>query len=417
MRKIYLPLLGLVTLLPCQIYASDPMDCREAPKCTDYGYIHNGCPGNFVACPFDTNFKTCDEEAYQNDFKFALASGNVDGRTVVWDKANDSSYSPNYSGYFIVGAGSGYCGVANGSTGAQTTKEHSSLHITYSNPHTKLSTMNRYKANVLNGSFKGYHTYQTKPSNDSATTNTKSGSPNGQNSSALYIGENRPVNYAVDGYFYTYTPMKRNKDQVALSTTLQNCAFFGYTDEEADCPGDYVVCPFDNAKVMCDMQAQAGEIKFSLHVEKDIYGSTGPHDHAGWLYCDGRDINNIADGRYKDSELKKVLKDAGFDSKLPDYRGMFLRMKGGASSTSYASRQKPGIKEHTHIVRFSSGNVVGMDKVNHTKGTDQTYYIPTSTEAALELSVTNTTPTDSDSGLDNRPPNYAAYIYIYTGKL
>ena len=411
MKKIYLPLLGLASLLPCQIYARDSMDCREAPKCTDYGYIHNGCPGNFVSCPFDTNFKTCDEEAYQNDFKFALASGNVDGRAEVWDKANSTKHSPNYSGAFIVGANpisaSTLCTSALNTRSSYRVGKHShTIDTSGSFNFLDLFTSNREKAST--STFKSYSSSYSSETYDTLTASTTLGSYDGK--------EVRPANYAVDGYFYNYTPKEWEEDQLALSQTLQDCAFFGYTDEKADCPGDYVVCPFDNAKVMCDMQAQAGEIKFSLQTA----------DHDGWLLCDGDNISTMDDGKYADSELSRILSSTGFENKLPNYKGVFLRMKGidpsnsnVASATSYATRQSDDIVSHSHTVTYTYDKFSSSTQKTHWEGnstTDGLYNQPSSTTLKLYNTGSWLYNTNKTTGV-TRPPNYAANIFIYTGKL
>ncbi len=402
MKKIYLTFLGLAILLPCQTKA---IDCAPKPNttCTSYGYIHNGCPGNFVSCPFDTNFKTCDEEAYKDDFKFAI--GNVNS---FWTKANNASNSANndYSALFIVGAQKNNYSLTKCATYVNTINT-TSTYKSHTHNGVTVAKGSAYLGKRRNAGGGGYKAYCQKEYDGSVYDKPLYTSTTGIGGND---SETAPVNYAVDGYFYTYTPFVWNEKQAALSQTLQKCSFFGYNDTISDCPGDYVVCPFDKTAVMCDMEAQAGEIKFSLQTD----------DHDGWLLCNGRSLGNASLAKYNNSELADILRSAGFTGTfnyavLPNYQGMFLRLKGKSrslgiySSSNYKTAQPDRLKTHSHT--YYDGNIIKKQcDQNKGKGGDFEYVnSPNMAEGGTIYFET--------TGSESRPPNYSANIFIYTGKL
>ncbi len=448
MKKIYLPLLGLTILLP--MHASATVICGPKPMCEDYGYIHNGCPGNFVACPFDANFKTCDEEAYQNDFKFALASGNADNRG-DWEKANTSGSV--YENAFIVGRGgtgytrnpsSGlmvqtydkgigdldYCMPVTTTVGTKPVSAGTAASATI--PSHKHTDMSFISVNPLSTSFKSKTATGIGNSNlDGVLTQA-----NWVDQTLTVVKNNDlnrtyPEHYRVDGYFYTYTPGKWNTGQVALPTSKPDCDNLGYKDSVSNCPGDYVVCPFDNAKVMCDMEAKAGEIKFSLQTA----------DHDGWLLCDGRKLSEVTvnDETAENSELSDILMSAGFHatqynpfkavSRLPDYSDVFLALRSSEDVFDYPKYEE--LASHTHSVNYTS-----RPKIFSTATVAETFYINSNTDdywgfgcnyddsSQIETSdiISGTTSCTSSAGCTNTssgdaPFHYKANIFIYTGKL
>ena len=381
MKKQGLMVLSYLVLFPLQVMA---LTCsKDVPNCVYYGYKYASCPGGYMACPFDTSFRQCDREAFNNDFKFSLNNGGTG-----WSKANTSSASKNYSGAFIVGASSSTIRCSSTVNASKTPVMQSHTHVASSVFGASAFVLSRKNAsNARYSGFCGVMTYSK------VVTSTSAGS-----------AETRPVNQAVDGYFYNYTDSIKTTLQKSLPSTKPSCATMGYVDKVADCPGGYVKCPFDTTAVMCDMEAKAGEIKYSLKSS----------DHNGWLRCDGRSLSSISNGKYANSELKTILSSNGFGGNLPNYSGMFLRMKGVYSSygstSTYWAMQIDDLAPHSHSVQVVESQPTSS--CNQNNGSKNSYTPVTST--ALSSSGSQET---AYAGTETRPPNYSAYIYIYSGKL
>ncbi len=432
MRKIYLSLLGLTILLP--IHAS-AVTCGSKPLCKDYGYIHNGCPGNFVACPFDANFKTCDEEAYKDDFKFALASGNAVNRD-DWEKANTSGSV--YDKAFIVGRGGTSDKGVNGKTycmpkAVLPTGQTSLFPAAPGTPAQESVSKHQHSSSyTVTSSTVGIVGIKQALMEDGWNIPSQCNVTTASISSENIGFETVPSHYVVDGYFYAYTPGKRNEEQAALPTSKPNCDNLGYKDSVSDCPGDYVVCPFDDAKVMCDMEAKAGEIKFSLQTA----------DHDGWLLCDGRTLSGIKVNGVSaaNSELATILSSDGkwnwFNGKLPSYnkedfygdgsKGTFLRL-----GTPYNSAGLSSVGDHNHTISCSScssfnSTTTGFTSVQQPgdKGfwgkicKDKKLILTTTTKRITKAS-TSCISGDNECSIGDEvaPFHYYANIFIYTGKL
>ena len=107
------------------------------------------------------------------------------------------------------------------------------------------------------------------------------------------------------------------------------CEEMGYTHLAGQCPGNYIACPFDTAKGICDYVAQPGEIAFFTE-----------NPGKGWLLCDG---TWHPEDKYPD--LKGKLNSAyskGRFFQVPDYQGDFLRVAGG-NSLGVGVRQAEGL--------------------------------------------------------------------------
>ena len=394
--------------------------------CEDYGYIHNGCPGNFVACPFDANFKTCDEEAYQNDFKFALASGNAVNRD-DWEKANTSGSV--YENAFIVGRGGtgdkgvndkNYCmpkaELPNGQTSLFPAAPGTSANATIpSHKHTGTFSFTPHQPSSK--------TFKQRRTGSNYYSNLISSLPTVSQTISCQDDGNRftyPRHYRVDGYFYTYTPGKWNTAQAALPTSKPNCDNLGYKDSIEDCPGDYVVCPFDNAKVMCDMEAKAGEIKFSLQTA----------DHDGWLLCDGRALSGIKVNGVSaaNSELKSILNTSNLGTQLPGFKDKFLALRNEDDSMMEYYYQK--IQDHTHAITYVSRATIysaaGSGSVASPRsGGDQGKWGWACSGATsislkdltIELSEDTTCSSGCTVSTKLLPYHFEANMFIYTGKL
>ncbi len=387
---------------------SQALSCKQTPpQCSSYNYKYTSCPGEYVACPFDTSLKQCDNEALSKDFKFAINSGGNG-----WNQANSSTHYPNYSGAFIVGvaSSSNYCGTSVNSYANPTVGKHS--HKSESSTYYWLTLANLSREKASGSAFKSFC---SDTSNFKHTENTISTTATGTKATT---SETRPGNFAVDGYFYSY-PFNEKTTQATIPSSKPSCTTLGYKNKASDCPGSYITCPFDDAAVMCDMQAKAGEIKFSLKFE----GTSG--DHNGWLLCDGRRLASIDGGKYANSELKTILSNNGFGANLPNYQGEFLRMKGTSpyntsykSATSYATRQYDGISGHTHTVNFNVSKFDGDRTCGQNDGNDMTkpYSVPTAISPDRTSAIGGRTEPDEIT-TTTRPPNFAAFIYIYSGKL
>ena len=241
---------------------------------------------------------------------------------------------------------------------------------------------------------------------------------------------NRPFNMAAFGFLYTTPTNSSATAQADLPESLPTCRELGYTDQKADCPGSYIRCPYDSSNsdttvVMCDMEAQAGEIKYSI---------TQTADHDGWLLADGRKLSDINSGKYNKSELYGLLKD--FSYSLLNYKGMFLKINDGYSKLQKV--QPDAIAAHTHEINYAI-----FDDYETKTLSDMAYYPADSNNAgshALPVSGTEgatistfttyswtggmtgvtsnlTTSIYSDAIHEVRPENFGAYIFIYSGKL
>ena len=366
-------------------FALDNIVCSTVPSCSAMGYTNKGsCYNGYIACPFDKTLKHCDTEADSNDFKFSLPSSSSG-----W------SVPSSYAGRFIVGYGSSYCGLSSTTT---TASDQVGKH---SHSAGKADGVNYYSASYKRADGGNHSFYSSITSKYYSITSSATGDK-----------ETRPYNYAVNLYKYTSpTAVSGTQSEANFNPdVVPDCSELGYVDRKENCPGSFVRCPFDETDnnetaVMCDMQAKAGEIKFSLN----------PSDHDGWLLCNGASLSSKGSA-YTYSELASILEEAGFGSKLPDYRGAFLRVKGSyttnkASSTTYNTVQYDSFGSHTHTATFSGETQNGSDSRNiEGSGKNRPEYWP------LRASKTYTT-TISHAGSETRPPNYAAYLFIYSGKL
>lgn len=189
---------------------------------------------------------------------------------------------------------------------------------------------------------------------------------------------------------------------------LPTCAELGYTDKISVCPNDYTICPFDRAMGKCIMEAQAGDIKYSIRSS----------NHAGWLLCNGSTYD-----RYQYPELYTALSST-FGTKLPDYRGYFLRVSGtpsssygGSGNTSLTTPQKEQLPNITGSFwkvddmtastsgAFSSVWVGGYDADSGNGGDGR------------QINFSAASSNSIYSGSHVIPANMAVYAYIYTGRL
>lgn len=405
MKNLAFAVLALSTLLPGQSLA---MDCANVPSCLDYGYKYSSCPGDFMACPFDTSFKQCDQEANDSDYKFTLETTFTSG----WTQQNTKG--SNFDGVFIVGAGTGmYCGVANNKKEDATMPKHRHSF----NPGKQYISCN----NSINFGWQNNNYIQTpmKESNYPISFTVEANTPsagmpcNADCGNEAFAPVYKSVNFAL---LPRYNPPTNINTQASISSSQPKCEDLGYIDTVSNCPGEYLRCPFDTTKVMCDMEAKAGEIKYSLQ----------EGDHNGWLLANGR---TLAGTPYGNSELHQVLKDTGasnYDA-LPDYQGMFLRTIDNTYTTTnptYYTSYKGGCSSsHNHSI-LTSDYYYTYPQIGNYYGSLQGYgsskiitYTPnTMTPYSGWTTGATCTATNCSIG-ENRPFNYAANIFIYTGKL
>ena len=385
----------LLTTILCMVMVSEASaatsySCSTIPSCTDYGYTYRSgnCHLGFVACPFNPTLVKCDEEGAKDDFKYTLTPTAANGWTVA---------TSTYTNRFIVGAyksgqTKSYCGVTgSGTTLAQKYKSHTHPN---GSANTARVTGTRHGATAggkvdVWGSATYYNNYYLGKT--SATIGDGTG-----DSDDLY-----PVHKKVRGYFYNGSGTSSPSSAVDISCDQRpSCEDLGYVDQTNNCPGTYVACPFDKTKVKCDLQAQAGEIKFSLQTA----------DHNGWLKCNGRKLNELA-SKYAKSELASVLSKNSMTS-LPNYSGVFLRV----SSSTSNSQIEDNLPDHTHSMTVSE-YAVKKDNNNVRTGAKDRWWYQITVNSPIVRDTPNTTGENSDGGTETRPPYYAANVFIYSGKL
>ena len=120
--------------------------------------------------------------------------------------------------------------------------------------------------------------------------------------------------------------------------SLPNCGDLGYSDTVAECPksvnGEEMVirCPFDAGKA--DKEAK-GKCIYEAAVGQIGYFTKTLHASSGWLLCDGKSYSYT-----KYPQLAKLI-GTQFGGTVnntfvvPDYRGFFLRVYAGGTSSSY----------------------------------------------------------------------------------
>ena len=189
---------------------------------------------------------------------------------------------------------------------------------------------------------------------------------------------------------------------------LPTCAELGYTETVAQCPGKYLVCPFDRTLGTCIHDAKVGQIG---------YFTKDPGN--GWLLCDGKIYN-----AKKYPDLAAALADKYVLSssriQVPDYRGDFLRVQGGNAGT-VNTRQAEGLPDITGYFEavtwvdfykqargaFSqvNGNINGAISSGTIHGGGN-YSFKASKSNFIYGASSNVTPV-----------NTAVYAYIYAGKV
>ena len=409
MKEVVLLFLGLmVSSLAKAEVVCVPFDTNI---CSTLGYnVMGSCPGGYVACPFNVSAKYCDNEAENYDFKFSLpipASMTLNG----WkDLTSDSIYA----GSFVIGYP--------GKTGATCTSSLNSLseYTVQSHTHTAsaISNLGVYAGSKKNASAGKYSNWRGSTSKSYS-----------EDTNSAYADDLHPINAAVDFYSYTQNdPTTSSSISSSLPSERPSCEELGYVHETSQCPGTYVKCPFNSQAVLCDLQAKAGEIKFSLQLG----------DHDGWLMLTngqgGRSLSSIGT-KYLKSELAKIIiemienDDYGWGTAespaLPDYKGVFLRIFDAYNTDPFTFKynkiQPDSVGDHTHKMKYTIGSPSSADTIYHgNKYQPYLTTLPSSSSPTQSYSgVTSDAGAGDSDGLkyETRPNNYAANIFVYSGLL
>lgn len=378
-------------------------DCKKLSyNCGEYGYTNNKatlgyCTNGWVACPIDANYRRCDAEASSGDFKFSRVSV---------DTSKSWRTNSNQAGKFIQAASSSQSGCA------LTNNSYES--VSYYPSHTHAGGAELWGGTLLNFDRARASAYTTNniwlDRQDRAAYTTSSSYSYYAGTAAPSASETRPYNYTVYGYNYTGTTSGTITGYnvfTSSNTTQPTCASLGYVHKTNQCPNatSYIVCPFDNTAVLCDLEAEAGEIKFSKR----------SGDHNGWLQVNngkgGRTLSNIGDAYYN-SELGKKKN----ITTLPNYSAAFLRVTGGNASTSFTVPQNDAIADHSHAISNASIAGKNSDKLYHKKGSDN-YYAPYDSYTTTLWTKVNSCSEGESYCPETYPNYYGANVFIYTGLL
>lgn len=191
---------------------------------------------------------------------------------------------------------------------------------------------------------------------------------------------------------------------------LPTCAELGYTETVAQCPGKYLVCPFDRTLGTCIHDAKVGQIG---------YFTKDPGN--GWLLCDGKIYN-----AKKYPDLADALDDKYILSstriQVPDYRGDFLRVFGGNSGT-VNTRQAEGLPNITGSIGSNAGRaqytVDSSSGAFYKTSTGKSYYSNEKSENGALKVFFDASKSNFIYGASSNvtPVNTAVYAYIYAGKV
>ena len=206
----------------------------------------------------------------------------------------------------------------------------------------------------------------------------------------------------------TLLPLSAIAAETISCDALPTCAELGYTETVAQCPGKYLVCPFDRTLGTCIHDAKVGQIG---------YFTKDPGN--GWLLCDGKIYNAK---KYPDLAAALASKYVLSSTRIqvPDYQGDFLRVYGGNSGT-VNTRQAEGLP---NITGGFYGDMVSRDTNTHAYGAFDigagNGQFGVITEYNLRNGFTfNASRSSSIYGRSSyvTPINTAVYAYIYAGKV
>lgn len=355
-------------------------------SCYDLGYkdAKSSCPGGYIVCPFNNAAATCDREADGDDFKFTRESSATGG----WN-----SSSSGYDDKFVVGVeGTIYCGVSSHTTRSSSYSSHNHGTLQNMGLVATLGSRNSGTSHMCTNIWtdianKGSHVFA-----DTVTTESF-----GESIASTKI-------YPVHKTVYMHKHLNPIEASVITTGSVPSdqptCESLGYVDSTDQCPGTYVKCPFNSNYVMCDMQAKAGEIKFSLQ----------PENHNGWLLANGGTLS----GAYAKSELANLLA----STTLPDYRGVFLKI-----GKSIGDDLVPdSVPHHTHGMRASTYSTM-KSSGQWNQGQKDAKWTPLNSEySTAQTACTTGGPETAVSsggyaGDETVPPHYIANVFIYSGKL
>ena len=208
----------------------------------------------------------------------------------------------------------------------------------------------------------------------------------------------------------TLLPLSAIAAETISCDALPTCAELGYTETVAQCPGKYLVCPFDRTLGTCIHDAKVGQIG---------YFTKDPGN--GWLLCDGKIYNAK---KYPDLAAALASKYVLSSTRIqvPDYRGDFLRVYGGNSGT-INTRQAEGLP-NIYGYLFSHGLSYGVEGLSDYGAL---YGEPYGQWGTIQKEQTNGNmkiflDASKYSSIYGRssyvtPINTAVYAYIYAGKV
>ncbi len=366
-------------------------DCRIINEdCYSMGYTDTAtsCPGGYISCPFNIMAATCDREADSGDYKFTRESATTKGWSVVSAAL----------GRFVVGAGTtSYCGLSSGgNTAFSTFKSHTHGKGTAGSKGAETKAVDKVSGDGVGEGDKNVCTYSAASSYIGVTQDSvKTLYYNGSGSTT----DTYPIHKVVKFYAYA-SPISSYKGAASIPSSPPTCQDLGYVDSTDQCPGTYVKCPFDSSYVMCDMQAEAGEIKFSLQSE----------NHDGWLLANGGTLS----GAYAKSELANLLA----STTLPDYRGVFLKI--GDELDDNITRD--ALAEHSHemawYIHYPTNKASKCDSGDKTAYTAIEYGVEIQSVSDMtHLSGYHTDYYPAENLSETAPPHYIANVFIYSGKL
>ena len=188
------------------------------------------------------------------------------------------------------------------------------------------------------------------------------------------------------------------------------CDSLGYTDDIDVCPGEYLICPFDNTKGKCFLNAQPGQIGYFVK-----------NPGKGWLQCNGYHFHK---DQYPDlyKAIGTTLSGGGSIFQVPDYSGDFLRVYGG-NSGSVNKRQQEGLPDiyaswKSAFEDQNTGGVSCSGALSCSQYSGIAMEIPQSAANAYISRTFRASSYNSIYGASSHvtPVNTAVYAYMYAGR-
>lgn len=209
----------------------------------------------------------------------------------------------------------------------------------------------------------------------------------------------------------------------ADSNQQPTCEELGYSDDIGLCPSKYILCPFDNTKGFCIMEASVGQIAYFPK------GMSRP----GWLLCSGTsykqtdypELASYLGTSFCTTDHGGLCKSGYF--KVPKYSGYFLRSYGTPSSTYGGSGNRSAIAPQKEQLPNITGSLDAFyaspsGAFNRAETTvSKVKNVTTSTGTTVAAGVVNFKASSSNSIYKTNghviPANIGVYAYMYAGRL